>query len=99
MSDKHDYNKNEILNKVCRSTKWHGTEEKTVHKDIKARKPEKEYDTLYQEFISYFWLYWHVNNFELPHDKTNKMACGPSEDSAAWASAQSGQSLRWVING
>ena len=33
---------------------------------------------------------------EPPHDKTNKMACAPSEDSnqSAWASAQSDQSLR-----
>ena len=31
--------------------------------------------------------------FELHHDKTNKVACAPSEDSA-WASAQSDQSLR-----
>ena len=31
--------------------------------------------------------------FELPHDKTNKMTCAPSEDSdQAWASAQSDQS-------
>ena len=34
--------------------------------------------------------------FEPPHDKTNKMACVPSQDSdqPAWASAQSDQSLR-----
>ena len=32
--------------------------------------------------------------FELPHVKTNKMACAPSEDRSAWASyAQSDQSL------
>ena len=33
------------------------------------------------------------------HDKTNKMACAPSEDRSAWASAQSDQSLhctQWV---
>ena len=29
--------------------------------------------------------------FEPPYDKTNKMACAPSED---WASTQSDQSLR-----
>ena len=28
----------------------------------------------------------------LPHDKTNKMACAPSEDRTAWSSAQSDQS-------
>ena len=36
---------------------------------------------------------------ELPHDKTNKMACAPSEDSSAWASVQSDQSslcTQWV---
>ena len=31
---------------------------------------------------------------ELPHDKTNKMACAPSELRSALASAQSDQSLR-----
>ena len=33
---------------------------------------------------------------EPPHDKTNKMACAPSEDSdrTAWTSAQSDQRLR-----
>ena len=46
-----------------------------------------------------------IRTFEPPHDKTNKMACAPSEDSdqpghlpslirVAWASAQSDQSLR-----
>ena len=32
--------------------------------------------------------------FEPANDKTNKMACAPSEDRSAWASAQSDQSLR-----
>ena len=31
---------------------------------------------------------------ELPHDKTNKMTCAPSEDRSAWTSARSDQSLR-----
>ena len=31
---------------------------------------------------------------EPPRDKTNKVACAPSEDRSAWASAQSDQSLR-----
>ena len=35
---------------------------------------------------------------EPPHDKTNKMACAPSKDSA-WAFAQSDQSLHCVLNG
>ena len=34
----------------------------------------------------------HLNN-KPPHDKTIKMACAPSEDRSAWASAQSDQSL------
>ena len=36
---------------------------------------------------------------EPAHDKTNKMACAPSEDRTAWASTQSDQSLlctQWV---
>ena len=33
-----------------------------------------------------------ITLFELPHDKTNKMTCAPSEDWSAWASAQSDQS-------
>ena len=32
-------------------------------------------------------------SFEPPHDKTNKMACAPSENRSVWASAQSDQSL------
>ena len=32
--------------------------------------------------------------YEPPHDRTNKMACAPSEDRSAWASAQSDQSFR-----
>ena len=31
---------------------------------------------------------------EPPRNKTNKVACAPSEDWSAWASAQSDQSLR-----
>ena len=31
---------------------------------------------------------------EPPHDKTNKVACAPSEDRSAWTPAQSDQSLR-----
>ena len=37
------------------------------------------------------------NAKELPHNKTNKMTCVPSEDRSAWASAQSDQSLRCVL--
>ena len=33
---------------------------------------------------------------EPPHDK---MICAPSEDSSAWASAQSDQSFRCALNG
>ena len=36
---------------------------------------------------------------EPPHDKTNKMACAPSEERSAWASAHSDQSslcAEWV---
>ena len=47
-----------------------------------------------------FYFYNFLNSevfmllFEPPHDKTNKLACVHSEDSAsAWASAQSDQSL------
>ena len=43
---------------------------------------------------------------EPPHDKTNKIACAPSEDlctqrrlGSAWASAQSDQRLRCALNG
>ena len=36
---------------------------------------------------------------EPPHDNTNKMACAPSEDSSAWASAQSDLSFRCALNG
>ena len=32
--------------------------------------------------------------FEPPRDTTNKVACAPSVDRSAWASAQSDQSLR-----
>ena len=35
---------------------------------------------------------WGKRIKELSHDKTNKMACAPSEDRSAWASAQSDQS-------
>ena len=38
-------------------------------------------------------------HFEPPHDKPNKMISVPSEDSSAWASAQSHQSLRCALNG
>ena len=39
------------------------------------------------------------NTYQPAHDKTNKMACAPSEDSSTWASAQSDQSslcAQWV---
>ena len=36
--------------------------------------------------------------YEPPHDKTNKVACAPSKESA-WASAQSDQILRCALNG
>ena len=43
--------------------------------------------------LSYGYMY--EIPFELPHDKTNKMACAPSEDS----DVQSDQSLRSALNG
>ena len=46
-------------------------------------------------------MWYQTAAYELPHDKTNKMACVPSEDSdrSAWASAQFDQSslcAQWV---
>ena len=44
---------------------------------------------------------WTVSRYlnKSPHDKTNKMACAPSKDRSAWASAHSDQSWlgpQWV---
>ena len=36
----------------------------------------------------------HIITNESTHDKTHKMACAPTEDRSAWASAQADQSLR-----
>ena len=42
----------------------------------------------------------HPNKYEPPHDKTNKMTVRPAKSQiSAWASAQSDQSLRCVLNG
>ena len=45
-----------------------------------------------EEVVMLLWFEW-------PHDKTNKMACTPSEDRSAWASAQSDQSLCCELSG
>ena len=43
--------------------------------------------------------YGHMNTFEPPHDKTNKMMCIQQSLRSAWASVQSDQSLRCALNG
>ena len=49
--------------------------------------------TIMEFFFFFFFAYGTLPlTFEPTHDKTNKMACGPSEDSGQpWASAQSDQ--------
>ena len=44
--------------------------------------------------LNYQYFSCICSSSEPPHDKTNKMACAPSEDRSAWAAAQSEQSLR-----
>ena len=54
---------------------------------------KNEYDIYSLNQVTFRW-----DTYEPHRDKTNKMACAPSEDSA-WASAQSDQSLHCALNG
>ena len=63
-----------------------GSEEFDVIKRIKRVKcPPEAAD----HKKSWVWYIRFKSKFEPPHDKTNKMACAPSKDRSAWASAQS----------
>ena len=40
-----------------------------------------------------------LNNNELQHDNSNKVACAPCKDKSAWASVQSDQNSHRVLKG